>query len=310
MWTRLTVNTKKGLAAIKKVGAAIDRQFNSDPDKYWADFWLNVDRRYYLGFIRNAFNKLNKAEKKKAPLPEWQAFAKQLQDNGYHLGNVSQKSILFRSKCATPAADELRGILKADMFERVFLDQKKVFCITHPIIITAKSSKEQFAMGRYCIKWSYSPLAMTDQGTLRFPAHANLQSNHYTHPHIGTSGGYCAGDLMTPLITLFKGGLLADAMGLILQYLATGEGHPYQPLDYWRQGGSASAKPVCASCHYERVVRACRYCFATVCENCRKSYFLNCPRCGHKLTLTASKARKVKTDVKEKKTGKTARTPQ
>ncbi len=304
MWTQVTTETKKGRAAIKMIGGAIDAQFDQDSVKYWQDFWANRDRQIFMVCIRKAFKALDTASRGCKPLPDHLAHARALQDNGYYLGGLKARKILLRNKAALSGADEIRAMLEADMFERIFTeDGNWMFSITHPVIITAKKTKEVFAMGRYCIKWRFKPLSMTDKGSdvLSFPAHANLQADYCIHPHIHTSGRWCGGDLTDPLYRLMQAGLIADAMGLILQYLTTGEGHPYRNLVYWRQGGSASGKPVCACCHKDRAVRTCLYCFATLCQPCRKCPSGTCSQCGHKLKLAQQKVRKVKTDVKKKK---------
>lgn len=310
MWTKLTIHTKTGLAAIKKVGISLDRQYDSDSAPYWRTFWGNTDRQHYLRQLRAAFAPLDKAAKKKAPFADIHDCTSRIRDAAYYLGNIRSRRILLRSTCAGTGAEELRAILKAKMFEAVFLNEPihNLNCITRPVIITAKDSREEFAMGRYNVCWTYKPVCLTARGNFSFPAHANLRSHHSIHPHIHSNGAYCGGELMESLPGLFSHGLFTDAMLLILQYLQTGEGHPYRDLAYWRQGGSASATPTCSSCHTDKAVRvrACRYCFATVCQPCRQQYSPNCPKCGHKLTIK-TKAKKVEQNVKKTKKKKTKR---
>lgn len=300
MWTRLTTHTKEGNNAIKTLGGFIDKQFVGDEAAHWKRFWNNADRKTYLKTMESNLRRLTVAANNNAPLDKAVDCAHAVREAAYYFTNIRRNRLLLKSNCAGSAAEELKLILKAEMFERVFVDDNhRLRCITHPVIITAKDSKEQFAMGRYNVQLDCHSIAK-GSSILCFPAHANLKSNLSIHPHIYSSGGYCGGDLLDAFGNLLTQGLFTDAMGLVLQYLSTGEGHPYRDLVYWRAGGSASACLVCASCLDScKTIRTCRVCFAAICERCRKDYSANCPRCGHEMKI--SQTRKAKINVKKAK---------
>lgn len=294
-WTILTTKNKAGRDAIKKIGDVIDNQFHSDPEGYWRLFWANKERKGYLKTMRTNLAVLTKAAKGKKPCDD--SRASKIQDAAHYFGGMRKRTPLVKSNCAQGGAAEIAAIIESGMFEKVFQTDSYILCITHPLIIHHENT--DYPMGRYCVSWSYRPLAQTGTGGhLRFPAHANFDSHGEIQPHIHTSGGWCGGDLENALPGLFKTGLIADAMVLILQYLLTAEGHPFRDIDYWRPGGSASAKPVCASCRCfnKTPLRTCPVCFATSCSVCWGCYTPNqCPRCGHK------SKRKVKSKLSERK---------
>lgn len=281
MWTELTTKNKAGRDAIKAIGDVIDSQFNVDPGKYWKAFWADKDRKHYLKSMQTNLAKLSKAAKAKGPCDKASRYAQNIKDSAYYFRDMRQNVLFVKSSCAQGGAAELAAIIESSMFEKVFSSPGYILCITHPLIITCKNV--DYPMGRYCVSWTYRPLAQAGMGgTLRFPAHANFDSHGNIQPHIHTSGGWCAGDLTNALPGLFKTGLIADAMALILQYLSTGEGHPYRDIGYWRPGGSASAQPVCAYCRRCQTLRTCPVCFATSCKTCWGRTTNQCPRCGHK----------------------------
>ena len=305
MWTLLTAKNRTSRDIVKTIGAAIDAQFCGDSKEHWKTFWNHEDRKRYLKSIQKNVAALTKAAKAKGPCDNAGSHVAEIQDSAYYFGQIKSQRFFVKSPCAQSGAAELTAIIESGLFDRVFLEtgSSNIACITHPVVIHCEGV--DYAMGRYCVKWSFQPLAQADTGgRLQFPAHANLEALHYTQPHIQTSGAWCGGELENALPNLFKSGLIADAMTLIIQYLNTGEGHPYHNIGYWRPGGSASAKPVCAYCHRRRAVRTCSVCLATSCKNCwGNEASEKCPRCGNKSTrkIMAKISERKKTNVKKRK---------